>query len=81
VLFHPHEPYVATSGVERHVILHSPFKATPAFGKLTRTETRVRELAENNSAPRRVFVDGLLNRPGEAENDENDEDVINLFDE
>jgi len=70
VLYHPVEPYIATAGVERHVLVHSPFEATPALGSMARTPEQVR-------MPR-------LRHSASAENDitsDSEGETIRLFDE
>ncbi|KAF8588568.1 WD40 repeat-like protein [Ramaria rubella] len=79
VLFHPLEPYIATSGVERHVLVHSPFEATPSCGKLNRTEKRVRQLPQSTSL-NRPFIRGEYDTPDDGE-DDGDGAMIELFDE
>lgn len=41
-LFHPHLLLMATSGVEKDIIMHSPTASSPCFNELERTETATR---------------------------------------
>ena len=73
VLFHPLEPYIATSGIGRHVIVHSPLR-------LRLPERHVRELAENPCTHPHALPFRLYNGGDEAGDDDSEEGIINFFD-
>ncbi len=77
---HPHLPFIATAGIERHVLLHSPTATTPCTDELTHTPTAVRELPEANFNDRRRMLRALIAEQADNELDQ-DRDTIALFDE
>ena len=82
-LFHPTLLHIATAGIERHVILHSPTASSPCTKALSLTPPEVRSLpAENAISGRqrrivRVLTTGVALDP----ESEDDSDAIALFDE
>ncbi|PSS06592.1 hypothetical protein PHLCEN_2v3650 [Hermanssonia centrifuga] len=79
-MMHPHLPFIATAGIERHVLLHSPTATTPCTDELTHTPTAVRELPEANFNDRRRMLRALIAEQADNELDQ-DRDTIALFDE
>jgi DDB1- and CUL4-associated factor 5 len=49
-LFHPHLPYILTSGIERDIILHSPSPCSPCAQNLSRSPADVRQLPPSDPA-------------------------------
>lgn len=71
---HPHFPLVFTSGIERHVILHSPVSSPPCAQELEASPSDVRSLAVGSLEDEIHFlreiigsVDPELGDPGEIE--------------
>ena len=80
VLFHPSLLHIATAGVERHVILHSPTKSSPCTKDLTLTPTTVRTLPVGSPEDHSRFLRAITSGLGTNDVDE-DTDTVALFDE
>ena len=80
LLFHPSLLHIVTSGIERHVILHSPTKSSPCAQDLTLTPTTVRTLPAGSAEDRSRFLRAMIS--GLGTNDSSEEaETIALFDE
>jgi hypothetical protein len=84
-LMHPHFPYIMTSGIERHVLLHSPKSDSPSAQGLNITPNDIRSLPERNSEDRRRYIRAMT-RPHatlteELEESEDELQTIALFDQ
>jgi len=86
VAIHPSFMHIITSGVERHVLLHSATSSSPCVQDLPRTAPTVRPLPEANLRDTRRYMRALLgNHPTLRDSDDNSEDdeelsAISLFD-
>ncbi|TFK24981.1 WD40 repeat-like protein [Coprinopsis marcescibilis] len=78
VEFHPQFLHVATSGVEKDIILHSPTPGSPCTRDLEPTPTEVRALPDNNEEDRLSYFRALFGAFSEADRDENR--TISMFD-
>ena len=80
VLFHPSLLHIVTSGIERHVILHSPTKSSPCAQGLKLTPTTMRTLPtgspEDHSRFLRTMSSGL-----DTDDSGEEAETIALFDE
>lgn len=86
VAIHPSLLHIATSGVERQIILHSPTPSSPAVQNLLPTPPTVRVLQPQDLAAQRIFLRVLLGpHPTLHEDDEGDDEgeneTISLFDQ
>lgn len=73
-----------TSGIERHVLLHSPKSFSPSCQGLIPTSTDVRSLPQRNSEDRRRFIRALARTLAEGPEQSESEDelqTIALFDQ
>src|SRR6266404_7121678 len=61
-LIHPVLPVIATSGIERHIILHSPTSSAPWATDLQLTPTTIRPLPSGGPTPSDPSVLRLLMR-------------------
>lgn len=61
-LIHPVFPLIATAGIERQVLLHSPTQSTPWASNLPRTATTTRPLPSGGPTPADPSVLRLLMR-------------------
>ncbi|KAI0317617.1 WD40 repeat-like protein [Amylostereum chailletii] len=82
-LMHPTLPLIATAGIERHVVLHSPTASVPfSEGALNRTTTEIRHLPVTSAGARAQMRRLLLGTPGADPHDSGEEEAaIMLFDE
>lgn len=80
VLFHPSLLHIVTSGIERHVILHSPTKSSPCAQDLTLTPTTVRTLPVSSTDDHSRFLRAMSLGLGTGDLSEEAE-TIALFDE
>ena len=80
ILFHPSLLHIATAGIERHVILHSPTKSSPCAQDLTLTPTTVRELPADSPEDHSRFIRAMASDLGTDDSGE-DAETIALFDE
>lgn len=81
VAIHPSLLHIATSGVERQIILHSPTPSSPAVQNLSLTAPTVRTLQPQDSAARRTFLRAFLEpHPTLHEEIEEEDETISLFD-
>jgi DDB1- and CUL4-associated factor 5 len=86
-LIHPTWPCVLTSGVERHIILHSPTPNSPCAVDMSKTPKEVRALPTEDSPEDRLRVIRALTEgprfvePGEDADEMTEVQTIALFDE
>jgi len=85
VAIHPSLLHIVTSGIERHVFLHSPTPVSPVAPQLLETPPETRRLGEQNIRDLARFRRALLLGPHPTLHEENDEvgdeeDAISLFD-
>jgi len=80
VLFHPSLLHIATAGIERHIILHSPTKSSPCAKSLGLTPTAMRDLPVGSAEDRSRFLVAMTLGLGTDEFDE-DAETVALFDE
>jgi WD repeat-containing protein 22 len=83
VAIHPSLLHVATSGVERQIILHSPTPSSPAVQNLLPTPLTVRMLQPQDLEGQRTFLRALFGPHltlHEDEEDEGEDETISLFD-
>ncbi|KAG2101108.1 WD40 repeat-like protein [Suillus discolor] len=84
VAIHPSLLHIATSGVERQIILHSPTPSSPAVQNLLPTSPTVRMLQPQDLAAQRTFLRALFGpHPTlheDVEDDEGENETISLFD-
>ncbi|KZT44597.1 WD40 repeat-like protein [Sistotremastrum suecicum HHB10207 ss-3] len=80
-LFHPTLPHIVTAGVESGILIHSPFPTAPFSQRLERTDLAVREPSEANERGARIYASSLVSSNATADEAENDDHVIALFDE
>ncbi|THH27002.1 hypothetical protein EUX98_g7186 [Antrodiella citrinella] len=76
-LIHPRYPMIFTSGVERHIVAHSPLPSSPCIPDLPLTPEKVRSVPRQNVNDTRLYVRALLS--GRSD-DEEDRATIALFD-
>jgi WD repeat-containing protein 22 len=85
VAIHPSLPYIATSGTEFKVLLHSPMPSSPAAQNLPLTSTRVRPLQSHNlqipRALRALFEQNSILRDAVIEGSEKEQEIICMTDE
>ncbi|KAJ8593007.1 WD40 repeat-like protein [Rhizopogon salebrosus TDB-379] len=85
VAIHPSLPYIATSGTEFKVLLHSPMPSSPAAQNLLPTSTRVRPLQSHNlqipRALRALFEQNSILRDAVIEGSEKEQEIICMTDE
>ncbi|EIM81489.1 WD40 repeat-like protein [Stereum hirsutum FP-91666 SS1] len=62
-LIHPVYPLIMTSGIERHIFMHSPTPSTPCASNLSLTPTEVRKLLEASAESRRRFMLAMMGTP------------------
>ena len=84
-LIHPSFLHILTSGVERHIILHSTAESSPCASNMSRTDTRTRSLPNGTSEDHERFIQAL-NRSHPTLNEDNEEsgdefDTIPMFDQ
>ncbi|KAG2057658.1 WD40 repeat-like protein [Suillus hirtellus] len=85
VAIHPSLLHIATSGVERQIILHSPTPSSPAVQNLLPTPPTVRMLQPQDLAAQRTFLRALFGphptlHEDDVEDDEGENETISLFD-
>lgn len=85
VAIHPSLLHIATSGVERQIILHSPTPSSPAAQNLLPTPPTVRMLQPQDLAAQRTFLRALFGphptlHEDDVEDDEGENETISLFD-
>lgn len=80
VLFHPSLLHIATAGIERHVIIHSPTKSSPCTKDLPLTPTTVRALPAGSPEDRGRYLLAISLGLGANELGE-DTETVALFDE
>lgn len=80
-VFHPHLPQIVTSGVERHLTIHSPTLVAPNM-EFQQTDTNVRALPELTPELDRRFVRALIEGHGleEGQEAEAEQRTIDFFD-
>lgn len=71
---------IFTSGVERHIVLHSPLPSAPCVSDLQRTPDKVRSVPRPNADDTRLFVRALLSGRTDTDDGE-DRETIALFDQ
>lgn len=79
VLMHPALPYIATSGVERRVVLHSPHRPSPSFEEVD--PNNVRELPTESLTSRHSMLLALMAGGRFSSSIDPDVATIDLFDE
>ncbi|KAK2465717.1 hypothetical protein APHAL10511_002261 [Amanita phalloides] len=77
---HPYLLHIATAGIERNVILHSPTPSSPCTQNLTRTPTETRVLSNGSEIDRVTYLRALRGAPMEGEADDPDSATISMFD-
>lgn len=80
VLFHPSLLHIATAGIERHIILHSPTKSSPCTKDLMPTSTTTRTLPVGTPEDHSRLLRAIATGSGTIDSDE-DAETIALFDE
>jgi WD repeat-containing protein 22 len=70
-LIHPHIPHIFTSGIERHILLHSPTPFSPCTQNLTLTSPEVRKVPSLDIEERRRIRRTLFQ--GDSNSDSGDE--------
>ncbi|KAF9220896.1 WD40 repeat-like protein [Gyrodon lividus] len=84
VAMHPSLLHIVTSGIERHVILHSPTQASPVVDRLSVTPSEIRTLGEYNANDTSRFLRALigphLTLHEEIDDAGNEDETISLFD-
>ena len=80
-IFHPHLPQIVTSGVERHVAVHSPTRAAPNM-EFSLTDPSVRALPESSSDLRSRYAQALVEGSGLQDGYEAEEEqrTVDFFD-
>ncbi|KAH6912682.1 WD40-repeat-containing domain protein [Coprinopsis sp. MPI-PUGE-AT-0042] len=76
VVIHPQFLHVATCGIEKDVLLHSPTSGSPCTQDLERSPTSVRSLPVEGEEDRAAYVRALMG----IESEENEEATIRMFD-
>ncbi|KDQ62603.1 hypothetical protein JAAARDRAFT_171107 [Jaapia argillacea MUCL 33604] len=82
-IMHPHFLHLVTSGIERHIVLHSVTASSPCVEGLLPTPSDVRMLPDVNEEDHRRFIHALTTGHStiSEDQDEIDDDTIALFDE
>ncbi|KIK92955.1 hypothetical protein PAXRUDRAFT_829466 [Paxillus rubicundulus Ve08.2h10] len=85
VAMHPSLLHIVTSGIERHVILHSPTQASPVVHHLSETPSEARSLEDHDASDPTRFLRALIG-PHPTLHEEIDEagdedETISLFDQ
>lgn len=86
VAMHPSLLHIVTSGIERHVFLHSPTPVSPVAVQLPETPTETRRIGDYNLQDSARFRRALLLGPHPTLHEEiddagDDEEAISLFDQ
>lgn len=86
VAMHPSLFHIVTSGIERHVFLHSPTPTSPVASQLSETPPQTRRLGEQDLNDSARFLRALLLGPhptlyGEIDEAGDEEEAISLFDQ
>lgn len=85
VAIHPSLLHIVTSGIERHVFLHSPTPVSPVASQLSRTPLETRRLGdhalEDAARFRRALLQGRDPTLYDEMDDAADEEAISLFDQ
>jgi DDB1- and CUL4-associated factor 5 len=79
VVIHPQFLHVATCGIEKDIILHSPTSGSPCTQDMERSPTSVRKLPVEGAEDRVAYVRALMGIANEDEDDE--EGTIRMFDQ
>lgn len=80
VVIHPHFLHVATCGIEKDVILHSPTSGSPCTQDLDRSPPSVRRLPVGGEGDRVAYVRALMGI-GTEDDDDDEEATIRMFDQ
>ncbi|KAG2001800.1 hypothetical protein CC2G_004929 [Coprinopsis cinerea AmutBmut pab1-1] len=75
IVFHPQFLHVATAGVEKDIILHSPTPGSPCTRDLARSPLEVRKLSEDGTEDRLLYYTSLV-----SDIDRTEARTISLFD-
>lgn len=86
VAMHPSLLHIVTSGIERHVFLHSPTRTSPVASPLSETPPETRRLGDQGLHDSARFLRALLLGPHPTLHEEIDEtgdeeEAISLFDQ
>lgn len=85
VAIHPSLLHIVTSGIERHVFLHSPTPVSPVAPQLSETPPETRKLGESSIQDSARYRRALLLGPHPTLHEENEagdeEEAISLFDQ
>lgn len=85
VAMHPSLLHIVTSGIERHVFLHSPTRTSPVAPQLSETPPEARGLGGQGPRDSARFLRTLLLGPHPTLHEEideaGDEEAISLFDQ
>lgn len=83
-VIHPHFLHIVTSGIERHIILHSPTPASPCSQNLEPTPTDVRRISAEGEDDRDTYfraLVGLRQSDSEDEAENSERSTMSLFDQ
>ncbi|KAF9242646.1 WD40 repeat-like protein [Melanogaster broomeanus] len=82
VAMHPSLLHIVTSGIERHVILHSPTQASPVVHHLSETPSEIRTLGDHDASDPARFLRALIGPHATLHEDEagDEDETISLFD-
>ncbi|KAI6020658.1 WD40 repeat-like protein [Pisolithus microcarpus] len=85
VAIHPSQLHIVTSGIERHIMLHSPTPSSPVTQNLTLTPSEVRKLTECSPEDEMRFLGALLGthptlHEGDTGQSHDESQTISLFD-
>lgn len=82
VAIHPSLLHIVTSGIERHITLHSPTPSSPIAQDLSLTPSDVRKLREYDADDEMQFLRALLGpHPTLIDQADDERQTINLFDQ
>lgn len=86
VVMHPSLLHIVTSGIERHVFLHSPTPVSPVASQLSETPSETRRLGEQSledlaRVQRTLLLGSHPTLHEEIDEAGDDEEVISLFDQ
>ncbi|KDR82852.1 hypothetical protein GALMADRAFT_238461 [Galerina marginata CBS 339.88] len=81
-VFHPHLLHIATAGIEKNVILHSPTPSSPCTQNLDSSPVTVRKLlGDEDDKDRENYYAAMLGLiPADSENDQNERQTLSFFD-
>ena len=85
IAIHPSLLHIVTSGIERHITLHSPTPSSPIAQDLSLTPPEVRKLREHSADDEMQFLRAILGSHstlvGNTDQSDDESQTISLFDQ